>query len=92
MVSAGSYAVSALALVVVGGSIGFAAYALRQWLLPGWLGGPARLVEAVVGVALLIWLGELLGTVGLLYAWAFVIAAARRRLTASPSITLLSAT
>ncbi len=74
MVSAGSYAVSAMALVVVGGSIGFTAYTLRKWLLPGWLGAPARLVEAVVGIALLIWLGELLGTFSLFYAWTFVIA------------------
>ncbi len=74
MVSAGSYAVSALALVVVGGSIGFTAYRLRRWLLPDWLGAPARLVEMVVGIALLIWLGELLGTFSLFYAWALVAA------------------
>jgi hypothetical protein len=74
VVSTGSYVVSALALAVGGGSVGFAAYRLRQWLLPDWLGAPARLVEAVVGIALLIWLGELLGTFSLFYAWAFVIA------------------
>ena len=43
-----------------------------QRLLPAWEGAPARLVEAIVGIALLIWLGELLGTVGLLYAWTLV--------------------
>lgn len=74
MVSVGSYVVSALALMVVGGSIAFTAYTLRQWLLPDWLGAPARLVEAVVSIALLIWLGELLGTLSLFYAWTFVIA------------------
>jgi len=74
VVSAGSYAISALALVVVGGSIGFTAYTLRKWLLPDWLGAPARLVEAVVSIALLIWLGELLGTFGLFYDWLFVVA------------------
>ncbi len=74
MVSAGSYAVSALALVVVGGSVAFSAYRLRQWLLPDWLGAPARLIEAVVGIALLIWLGELLGTFGAFYAWVLVAA------------------
>jgi hypothetical protein len=74
MVSAGSYVVSALALVVVGFSIGFTAFRLRQRLLPGWVGPPARLVESVVAIALLIWLGEILGTLGLLYDWAFVTA------------------
>jgi hypothetical protein len=72
VVSAGSYVVGALALVVVGGAIGFTAYRLRQRLLPGWLGAPARLIEAVVGIALLIWLGELLGTFSLFYDWVFV--------------------
>jgi len=74
VVSAGSYVVSALALVVVGGSIAFTAYTLRQRLLPDWLGAPARLVEAVVGIALLIWLGELLGTFGAFYDWVLVAA------------------
>ena len=35
-------------------------------------GGPARLVEAIVGVALLIWISEMLGVVRLLYAGALV--------------------
>ena len=72
MVSVGSYVLSALALVVVGGSIWFAAYRLRQKLLPGWAGAPARLVESVTAIALLIWLDEILGTFGLFYAWALV--------------------
>src|ERR1700760_2825881 len=74
MVSAGSYAVSALALVVVGASIAFTAYRLRQRLMPAWEGAPARLVESIVAIALLIWLGELLGTFGLFYEWIFVAA------------------
>ncbi len=74
MVSAGSYILSAVALVVVGLSIGFTAFQLRRQLLPSWLGAPARLVEAVVAIALLIWLGEILGTIGLFYAWALVAA------------------
>ena len=72
MISAGSYVLSAAALVVVTLSIGFTAYRLRQKLLPDWLGAPARLVEAVTALALLIWLGELLGTLGLFYDWVFV--------------------
>ena len=74
MVSAGSYILSALALAAVGLSLGFSAFTLRQRLLPAWEGAPARLVEAVTAIALLIWLGELLGTVGLFYAWALIIA------------------
>jgi hypothetical protein len=72
VVSAGSYLVSALALVIVGGSIGFTAFRLRQRLMPAWEGAPARLVESIVAIALLIWLGELLGTFGLFYEWIFV--------------------
>jgi hypothetical protein len=72
MVSVGTYVLGALALVAVGLSLGFTALRLRQRLLPAWQGAPARLVEAVTGIALLIWLGELLGTVGLFYAGALV--------------------
>src|SRR4051794_3105266 len=61
-----------MALLTVGLSVGFTAYRLRQRLLPAWGGAPARLVEAVVAIALLIWLGEVLGTAGLFYDWALV--------------------
>src|SRR4051795_3436485 len=61
-----------MALLTVGLSVGFTAYRLRQRLLPAWDGAPARLVEAVVAIALLIWLGEVLGTAGLFYDWALV--------------------
>ncbi len=74
MVSAGTYVVSALALVAVGASVAFAAYRVRQKLLPAWTGAPGRLVEAVLAIALLIWLGETLGTLGLFYEWIYVAA------------------
>lgn len=74
MVSAGSYILSALALAAVGLSLGFTAFQLRRRLLPAWEGAPARLVEAVTATALLIWLGEISGTVGLFYAWALIAA------------------
>jgi hypothetical protein len=74
VVSAETYIVSAIALVLIGLSVGFTAYRLRQRLMSSWEGAPARLVEAVVAIALLVWLGEILGTVGLFYAWPFVIA------------------
>jgi hypothetical protein len=75
VVSAGSYVLSALALAAVALSLGFSSYRLRQKLLPEWEGAPARLVESVTGIALLIWLAELLGVFGLLYAWVLVAAA-----------------
>jgi hypothetical protein len=81
VVSVGTYLLGALGLVVVGASISFTAWRLRQRLLPAWDGAPARLVESVVAIALLIWLGELLGTFGLFYAW--VLAAASVLLAAS---------
>ncbi len=72
MVSAGTYILGILSLAAVGLSLGFTAFRLRQRLLPAWDGAPARLVESVVAIALLVWLGEILGTVGLLYAWTLV--------------------
>jgi hypothetical protein len=74
MVDLGGYlwGVVQLALVVV--PIGFSAYRLRQRLLPGWVGAPARLVESIAGIALLIWLSELLGAVGLFYAGTLIAA------------------
>lgn len=72
MLSAGSYILSVALLAVLVLSLGFSAVRLRQRLMPDWEGAPAHLVEAVVGVALLIWIAELLGVVGLLYAGTLV--------------------
>jgi hypothetical protein len=74
VVSAGSYILSAALLAILALSLGFSAIRLRQRLMPDWEGAPARLVEAIVGVALLIWVSELLGVVGLLYAGTLVAA------------------
>ena len=67
MVSLGSYLLGAAELAAVALSVAFSAYRLRARLLPAWTGAPGRLVETVTAVALLIWISELLGTVGLLY-------------------------
>ncbi|HET7454237.1 MAG TPA: hypothetical protein VFJ76_01835 [Solirubrobacterales bacterium] len=75
MVSAGSYLVGAVQLALVVVPICFAAWRLRERLLPAWAGAPARLVESVVAVALLIWISEALGTFGLFYAGALIVAA-----------------
>ena len=74
MVSAGSYLVGAAQLALVVVPVCFAAWRLRQKLLPEWAGAPARLVESVAAVALLIWISEILGTVGLFYAGALIAA------------------
>jgi hypothetical protein len=75
VVSAGSYVLSAALLAVLTLSLGFSAVRLRGRLMPGWEGAPARLVEAILGVALLIWLSELLGVLNLLYGWVIVASA-----------------
>jgi len=74
MVDLGSYLVGVLQVAAVVGSVGFAAHRLRGRLLPDWQGAPARLVEAIVGVAILIWASEFLGTFSLFYAGALVAA------------------
>ena len=73
MIGAGSYLLSAVLLAALLASLGFSAVRLRRRLLPDWEGAPAHLVEAIIGVALLIWLSELLGTVSLLYSWTLVV-------------------
>jgi hypothetical protein len=75
VVSAGAYILSVALLVALVLSLGFSAVRLRQRLMPDWEGATAHLVETVVGVALLIWISELLGVVGLLYAGTVLAAA-----------------
>ena len=72
MIGAGSYLLSAAALAALALSLGFSAYRLRKRLIPEWEGAPARLVEAITAIALLIWISELLGILSLLYAWTLV--------------------
>jgi hypothetical protein len=59
------YALGIAGLIVVCGSLGAAAVALRRRWLPELSGAIARLAEIVIGLALLIALLELLGAVGL---------------------------
>jgi hypothetical protein len=72
VVSVASYLLSAAALAALAVSLGFSAVRLRARLIPGWEGAPARLIELILGIALLIWLSELLGALTLLYAWTLV--------------------
>jgi hypothetical protein len=73
--SFGSYLLGAAQLAVLAAGFGLAALWLRARLLPGWRGAPARLVEAVVAVALVTIVSEVLGTFGLLYAGALLTSA-----------------
>jgi hypothetical protein len=75
MVDLGSYLVGAVQLALVVLPLGFGAFRLRRRLLPSWEGAPARLVESIAFVALLIWISEILGTFGLFYAGALIVAA-----------------
>jgi hypothetical protein len=75
MVDLGGYLLGVVQLGLVVGPIGFSAYELRRRLLPTWSGAPARLVEAIIGVAIVIWLSEVLGTFGLFYAGTLIAAA-----------------
>jgi len=75
VVDAGPYILSVALLAVLTLSLGISAVTLRRRLLPAWEGAPAYLVDAILGIALLVWLAELLGVVGLLYAATLVAAA-----------------
>jgi hypothetical protein len=63
--SAGSYLAGAIELAVIVGALAYAAWRVRGLMLGGWSGPPARVAEAVLGFAGLLWLSELLGTFGL---------------------------
>lgn len=74
MPSFGSYLLGAAQLAVLAAATGYAAWLLRARLLPGWRGAPARLVEVTVAVGLVTAVSELLGTFGLLYIGALILA------------------
>ncbi|MGZ4248217.1 MAG: hypothetical protein ACXVUE_07915 [Solirubrobacteraceae bacterium] len=62
--SAGRYALGAASLLVVLASLTLIAINVRRRWLADWTGAPARLAEIVVGIAALVAILELLGTVG----------------------------
>ena len=64
ILTVGQYLVGAAELAVVLAALAFGAYRVRAWLLPGWWGAPARLVEIVTGTLARIWISEALGTFG----------------------------
>ena len=74
MASVARYALGAATLIVVIGGLAVAAVAMRRRMLPEWTGAPARLAEAVIGLALMIAILEVLGTLGLFELAPIVIA------------------
>jgi hypothetical protein len=71
----GRYALGVAALAVICVSLALAAVAIRRRVLPDWDGAPARLAEAVIGLAALIAILEVLGAVGLFALAPIVLAA-----------------
>jgi len=74
-VSFGEYLGGVLGLAAVAVPMAMAAVRLRSRLFPGWEGAPARLAEAVLGVALLTILLQLLGAFGILVPAVLIVAA-----------------
>ena len=74
MVDLGPYVLGAVQLALVVIPLAFSAHRLRRRLLPSWSAAPARLVESITFVALLIWISEILGTFGLFYAGTLIAA------------------
>ncbi len=72
MLDLGLYLLGVLKVGLVVGALGFAAFRIRQRLMPSWTDSPARLVEIVLAVALLTWISELLGTLTIFYGWTVV--------------------
>lgn len=74
--SGGQYVLGVAALAVTAGSLVATAWLVRRTILPAWSGAPARLAEAVIGIAALVVVSELLGSVGLFTRWWLVAACA----------------
>jgi hypothetical protein len=64
-VTLGRYVEAIFLSALVIGSLALAAMSVRRRSLPAWSGAPARLVEVIIGISLLVVVSEVLGTVGL---------------------------
>jgi hypothetical protein len=64
MLGPGRYLLGVVEILLLGGFAWLGGTALRGWLLPQFVGAPARLATAVIALALLIWPAELLGSFG----------------------------
>ncbi len=66
------YLAGSALVTVLAGSAAYTAWRLRGFLLPGWTGAPARLVECVTAIGLVVLVAELLGLAGLIRPWVLV--------------------
>lgn len=64
MLGPGRYLLGIVEILLLGGFACLGGATLRRWLLPRFEGVPAHLASAVIGLALLIWPAELLGSFG----------------------------
>ena len=64
--TAGAYLSGVVGLAATAAALLYASHALRARFLPHWFGAPARLAEITGAIALLLWISELLGLIGLL--------------------------
>ena len=74
-------------LVIVAGLSWYSARRTRQRLLPDWEGTPGILVEAVLALTLVVVVGQLLGSLGLLQSWVLVVSLALITLTVRLALT-----
>jgi hypothetical protein len=70
--SAGQYTLGVALLSVLVGSLIFTATRTRRVLLPMWSGPPALVAELVIGIATVVFVSEMLGTVGAFSRWPLV--------------------
>jgi hypothetical protein len=71
-VSVSQYVVGVVVAMSIAAALVVGAVSLRRLVVPAWDGALARLVELVVGSALLVTVVELLGSVGALHRWTVV--------------------
>jgi len=74
VLTAGDYVLGTVELAAVVAALAFGAYRARALLLPSWSGAPARLVEIVLGVTVMVWVSEALGTFGAFEEYAVLAA------------------
>jgi hypothetical protein len=70
------YLLGVFEIALLAGFAGLGASALRMRLLPGLASAPAHLATAVIALALLIWVAELLGSFGLLEPLPYLVGVA----------------
>ena len=70
----GRYAESIVLCGLVIVSLGVAAVSLRRRSLPTWSGAPARLVELIIAISLVVVVSQTLGTIGLFRVGPLVLA------------------